>query len=158
MQSENKCQDVMSSQGLQLSSLCQLSLGLSFLKSCLFDRTLSPQICHFSLQARLEQKLSVFWFAARFSSFYLDSKGQGTSMTWINRLAAGDHKAAAPPEGSPSRRRGRCASVLYRRAARCRLWLWFPYSWCNLHVPNWLCCYSRLGLAVLEPCKQDVFF
>lgn len=102
--SENKCQNVMSSQGLELSSLCQLSLGLSFLKSCLFDRTLAlaPQICHFSLQTRLEKKLCFqyyfFFFVERFSSFYLGSKGQGTSMTWINRLEAGDHKVAAPPE------------------------------------------------------------
>lgn len=78
MQSENKCQDVMSSQGLQLSSLCQLSLGLSFLKSCLFDRTLSPQICHFSLQARLEQKLCFQYFGLRqdFPHFIWTLKGK----------------------------------------------------------------------------------
>lgn len=50
----------MSSQGLELSSLCQLSLGLSFLKSCHFGRTLvlSPQIHRFSLQNRMKKALS----------------------------------------------------------------------------------------------------
>ena len=59
MWSENKCQNVMSSQGLELPSLCQLSLGRRFLKSCLFDRTLAlpPQIPHFPLQTRPEKKL-----------------------------------------------------------------------------------------------------
>lgn len=107
MQIENKCQNVMSSQGLELSSLHQLSLGLRFLKSCHFGRTLvlSPQIHHFSLQNRMKKAHS--WFLVfvfiififeLFSSFYLVSKGQGTSITWINRLAAGDSKLAAPPD------------------------------------------------------------
>lgn len=64
MQIENKCQNVMSSQGLELSSLRQLSLGLRFLKSCHFGRTLvlSPQIHHFSLQNRMKKAHSWFLF------------------------------------------------------------------------------------------------
>lgn len=34
----------------------------------------------------------------RFSSFYLGCKGQGASVTWINVLAAREHRVAALPE------------------------------------------------------------
>lgn len=112
----------MGCQGLELSSLCQLSLGLSFLKSCLFDRilALSLQICEFSLLTRLEKKapLSPLRFVEGFSSLYLGSKGQGTSVAWINRLVAGDHRVAAASERSPSHRCRCCASVLYRNAVQ----------------------------------------
>lgn len=50
-------------------------------------------------EAWIKALLSVLCFVERFSLFYLGCKRQGASMTWINGLAAGEHRvAAAPPE------------------------------------------------------------